>query len=141
MTVAIGVAPKWSSTNFSSGGKRTFIRLMPTSTDEKPASFASRCSSSRLGASREAQKRISGLLAYVSSKRFTHGTVVKPDACPDAERQVATRANHAAHFPEGKQFIRKKPQSLLTENTSKRHPPTEDRGRTLKPIDRCAKGI
>ena len=61
-------------------------------------------------------KAIGGLLVDISSKRCTHGTIVKPDAIPDAERELATRAEHAPHLPKGKQFIRKKLQSLLTEN-------------------------
>jgi hypothetical protein len=61
-------------------------------------------------------KAVGNFDAHQSSKRFTHGTMVRPDAVPDAEHETTTMIEYAAHFPQGDQFVRKELQSLLTDS-------------------------
>src|SRR6476619_4734265 len=100
---ASGVADKWSNVNLSSRGRRTLIRLTRTSTAEKPASVARRCSSSLVGTCRGAKLQGS-CVADKSSERFADRAVVKPDTVPDAEREAAATGEHTAHLPHCKRL-------------------------------------
>jgi hypothetical protein len=53
-------------------------------------------------------KAIGSFGSHEASKRFTHSAVVRPNAAPDTERETATMVEHATHFPQRGQLVRKK---------------------------------
>ena len=112
-------------------------RRTRTSTSEKPASVARRRSSAR-NLSRRAKLR-GDRVTDTSIEYFADGAVVRPDPCPDAERQAAARFEYAAHLPQRDQPVGKKLEPLLAENHVEVGGGQSQINRAaLKPFDWCA---